>query len=101
MPSSPDPAITPASRFRRRPAVVSRTFEGQAVLVVVDRRMTHELNAVGTRVWALLDGRTVGEVADAVAAEFGVARDRVYQDVVGFLERLLALGAVEEGESAA
>jgi hypothetical protein len=90
--------MTPQSRFRRRPSVVSRTFEGQAVLVVVDRRMTHELNPVGSRVWELLDGRSVGEIADRVADEFGIDTGRAYQDVVRFLDRLRDLGAVEEGD---
>lgn len=95
--ATPSP-VRPDGRFRKRPAVVSRTFDGMVVLVVVDRRMTHELNAVGSRVWDLLQGRTVVEVARTVADEFGVEPDRAYEDVIRFVDHLRALGAVEEEE---
>lgn len=88
--------VAPAHRFRKRPGVVSRTFDGMVVLVVVDRRMTHELNAVGSRVWDLLEGRTVGEVADAVAREFDVDPDRASRDVIRFMHHLRDVGAVED-----
>jgi hypothetical protein len=52
------------------------------------------LNPVGTVVWKLLDGkRTLGAIADAVAAEFeGVDRAAVLADVRAFLRDLEAFG---------
>jgi hypothetical protein len=90
-------------RLRRRAAVVSRVLGGQAVVVVIDRRMTHELNAVGTRVWERLEaaegGCTVGSLVEHVRAGFGIDAETAERDVVRFLEELRALGALELLES--
>lgn len=56
------------------------------------------LNAVGSFVWGLLDGkRTLAEVAEAVADHFHVGGERAAADVTRFLSTLRDRGLVEAG----
>jgi hypothetical protein len=79
----------------RNPRIAARVVDGKALIVVIDQRQLHTLNAVGTRVWELCDGRSVGAIADAIAAEFEVDRETALRDVLGFVEQLRALGALD------
>lgn len=77
----------------------ARTISGQAVVVVIDDRKLHTLNEVGTRVWELSDGRTLGAIADVVCEEFEVGRSQALTDVERFVRELRDAGAVELGGS--
>lgn len=83
------------ARFRPSGAVASRIIEGQAVVVSLDRRVMHELNEVGSRVWELLEDRSLGEIADRVVQEFDVTREQALDDVRAFIASLADLDAVE------
>ncbi|HLV57751.1 MAG TPA: PqqD family protein [Natronosporangium sp.] len=53
------------------------------------------VNAVGRRVVDLCDGtRTVGNVVDALADQFGVARDRILADLMAFLDAMERRGLI-------
>lgn len=53
------------------------------------------VNAVGRRVVDLCDGtRTVGDVVDTLADQFGVARDRILADLLAFLDAMERRGLV-------
>ena len=73
----------------------SRNVNGEALVVLTERRQLHRLNAVGTRVWECCDERRVAEIVDIVIAEFEVEAEVATRDVCEFLENLLQLGAVE------
>ncbi len=78
------------------PQVASRTVEEQAVVVLSDAGEVTVLNPVGTRVWELIDGkRSVGDIADAIVAEYGAAAEVVRRDVQEFMQGLVELRAVE------
>jgi pyrroloquinoline quinone biosynthesis protein D len=83
-----------------RPAKNARTagrvVDGKALIVVVDQRELHTLNAVATRIWELCDGRSVGEIADAISAEFEVDRESALRDAVQFVGELQRIGALED-----
>ena len=77
----------------RNPATAWRTIEGEAVILSLDTKVFRGLNAVGSRVWELIDGRrSVDEIAELVAGEFQVAPDVAARDVSAFIEQLLAKG---------
>ncbi len=79
----------------RNPATAWRTIEGEAVILSLDTKVFRGLNAVGSRVWELIDGRrSVDEIAALVAGEFQVAPDVAARDVSAFVELLLAKGLV-------
>jgi hypothetical protein len=72
----------------------SRVTQGEALVVLAEQRQLHRLNAVGTRVWELCDGRPVGAIVEAIVDEFEVDGPHAHSDVLTFLEQLLALGAL-------
>ena len=79
----------------RSPDAASRTYDGQATIVLPSRAEVKVLNEVGSRVWESIDGRrTLGEILDTVLAEFDVPRDKAMADVFEFVGALKAQGMV-------
>lgn len=79
----------------RSPDAASRTYEGQATIVLPSRAEVKVLNEVGSRVWESIDGRrTLGEILDAVLADFDVSREQAEADVIEFIGTLRAQGMV-------
>jgi len=91
-PLPPEAAPRPSSRC------AWQIVEGEAVLLDLEGRLIMGLNAVGSFVWGLLDGkRTLAEVAEAVADHFHVGGERAAADVTRFLSTLRDRGLVEAG----
>jgi len=80
---------------RRVKAQASRSVNGEALVVLTDKRELHRLNAVGTRIWELCDARCVADIVDDIVREFDVEREVAEQDVCAFLSTMHTLGAVE------
>lgn len=79
----------------RSPDAASRTYDGQATIVLPSRAEVKVLNEVGSRVWESIDGRrTLGEILDTVLAEFDVPREKATADVIEFVGALKAQGMV-------
>jgi hypothetical protein len=75
------------------PDVVGRLLGEEAVLVQPQQGVVRVLNAVGARLWELADGgRTVGELADIIAAEYDVDKERASADALAFCEDLARRG---------
>lgn len=90
------------SRVSRSDRVAARVVQGRAVIVVMDTRALHTLNEVGTKVWESLgreQRRSVAELVDEVVAEFDVEPARAAEDVLGFVDAMIDVGALmlEEG----
>jgi hypothetical protein len=104
-PGDADPAGGAAGLARELPLDVAprpadrcawQVVEGEAVLLDLEGRTILGLNAVGSFVWPLLDGRrSVAELGDAVAARFAVDADRARRDVAGFLGELSTRGLLQ------
>lgn len=77
----------------------SRVVDGRAVVVVIDEQCLHTLNPVGTYVWNLADGRSIGSIVEEVVREFEVEREKATADVMQFVEQLVRLGALDIVES--
>lgn len=78
------------------PQVATRVVDGSAVIVLADSGEVTVLNPVGTRIWELVDGtRSVGEIADAIQAEFEVLPGDALRDVQEFLQTLADAKAIE------
>ena len=55
------------------------------------------LNETGAFLWKkLIDGATEGELADALAAEYGVSREVSEKDTADFLGVIRSVGFIEE-----
>lgn len=75
----------------------ARVVDGRAVVIVIDERKLHTLNDVGTRIWQLADGRTIGEIAECLTREFDVTREKAVADTCRFVGELHAVGALRVG----
>jgi len=76
---------------RRRPEAVSRNVEGQEVIVLPLVGEIQVLNAVGARIWSLIDGsRSAKEIAGAIESEFAVDAATARADTLTFLGTLKA-----------
>lgn len=89
--------MTPSTVIKQSSRTASRVVEGSAVVIVIDQQKLHTLNEVGTFVWSAAgtEGRTVDDIIGAVVDEFEVERDVASKDVLGFVEQLIGLGALE------
>ncbi len=88
------PRVNEADRVRQAGRVAARVVGGKAVVVVIDCGKLHTLNTTGTFAWERCDGRTVGELAEALAEAWGIERDQALSDVRRFVEELAAAGAL-------
>lgn len=79
----------------KTPTTAWRVIEGEAVILAVDTKVMRGLNAVGSRVWELVDGRReVDEIVETIVAEFAVEPERARADVDAFLRQLADKGLV-------
>jgi hypothetical protein len=84
------------------PSVSVREIETRdgAVLLDVQQGLCLSLTPVAARIWGLLKlNHSLDEIADRVAFEFQVPRDRVYADAKEFLGRLSQQGLLISGNS--
>jgi hypothetical protein len=88
-------------RYRKSPSIVTREIVGEVILVPIrqhvgDLDSVFTLNETASRIWALIDGqRTVGDIRDAIVAEFEVGEEEAEQDVTTFIGQLEEAGAAE------
>ena len=75
---------------------VSVEVEGEAVILNLADGVYYGLDPVGARVWEMLDRpRSVGELRDAVVAEWEVDAATAERDLLDLLDELSARGLVE------
>ena len=86
----------PTTTYRWNPRVACRTLDGTA-FVLLDSRMVR-LNAVGTRMWELLEqGATLKTVRLRIVKEFDVEARRAAADLQAFVDALQARGLLVRG----
>ncbi len=83
--------------IQRQHEVAWRLIDGEAVVITPVDSTMHSLNDTGTRIWEAIDGqRSLKEVAQVLAAEFEVDRDRAQKDTLWFVECLAKKGLVDK-----
>lgn len=88
--------LSPASRVAASRDQVSTNLSGEEVILAVKEGVYYGLDPVGARIWALVqERRTLDEIADAVAAEYAVDRDRALADLLALAAQLLDAGLIE------
>ena len=76
--------------------VLSQELAGETVLLDLHSESYFGLDAVGTRVWQLLnEGRDVVGVIDVLLDEYEVEREVLEQDVAELLKRLDEAGLIK------
>jgi hypothetical protein len=87
-------------RHTRNTAIVSRDVAGETIVVPICRGVgdldsVYTFNAVGRRLWRLLEnGRSVEELANWVATHYEVDEKQAVADVQSYLSELQEVGLV-------
>lgn len=77
------------------PQVAARVVDGTAVIVMASSGEVVMLNAMGSRIWELLDGsRTVQDIIHTIVSEYDVTEQQAHQDVEEFLQKLMEASAL-------
>lgn len=77
------------------PEVLFQEVSGEMVLLDLASESYFGLDAVGARIWGLLEsGATVGETLDTLMQEYEVERETLEADVGELLDRLLEAGLI-------
>lgn len=89
--------VAMSARLEPSRGVAFREIQGQVAIVHVAEARLITLNALGSRIWSILDGsRPLHEVVDLVAQDVpGVERSQIEQDVVSFVSTLLDRALLE------
>jgi hypothetical protein len=88
--------VSLASTVTTTDHVTATTIDDEVVLLNDDTGLYQGLQGVGPRIWELIqEPTTVEAVADTIATEYDVDRDRCEQDVLDFVETLADENLVE------
>lgn len=75
--------------------VMTRKVGEETVILDLEGGTYFGLDPVGTRIWQLMaDGKTLGEVCEAMTEAYEVSRDEVERDVLALAESLGERGLV-------
>ena len=81
--------LTAQSLVTRSPEQVSADLDGKTVLLSVENGEYYNMNAVGSRIWSLLEKPiTVAELVAQLTAEFEIDAEKCQREALTFLEQL-------------
>ena len=90
------PDVSLSSIARISDDVVYRDLEGEAVLLDLDSGTYFGLDAVGTRIWQLIEQYgALASVLDSIVAEFDVDSREAATDLLDLVRQLASRGLVE------
>jgi hypothetical protein len=79
----------------KSPDAASRTYDGQATIVLPSRAEVKVLNELGSRVWDAIDGRrTLAQILATLLEEYDVPREQAERDMLDFIGELRTQGMV-------
>ena len=85
--------LPPDARLTLSPDVAFRVLEGEAVLLDLEAGKYYSMTDVATRAWEMFsEGKTVGEVREALLTEYEVEPDVLDADLDELYTDLLARG---------
>ena len=92
--------VVPGEQFAVHPSVICRELSGETVLLNLESGVYYGLDAVGTRVWQLLQqGKTIDGVCDVMLEEYDVTPDVLRDDVSRLVSELRERGIVLPGKA--
>jgi len=81
---------------KRSQGLVSNDMDGETVLLSVESGRYYGMDAVGTRIWDLIEQpRVVAALCDVLQEEFDVEREQCRRDVLSYLDELRAERLIE------
>lgn len=90
--------------YQKNPDIVYRKIADEMVLVpirhnVADMQSIFNLNAVGKRIWELLDGKTrLKEIKEILITEFDITAQTLEKDLIEFIQQLESIEAIKVNE---
>ncbi len=82
-------AISETSIVSRAPDVIATELDGEAVLMNIARGQCYGFDAIGTRIWSMIERPTLlREVLATLIGEYEVAPETCRQDVTRLLSEL-------------
>jgi hypothetical protein len=79
----------------KSPDAASRTYDGQATIVLPSRAEVKVLNAIGSKVWDSIDGRrTLAQILETVLEDYEIPREQAERDMLEFVGELRTQGMV-------
>jgi hypothetical protein len=83
----------------RKATPLAADLDGEVVVLDLDSGKYYDINAVGSRIWTLLERPiAVGALIDALVGEFEVKREACEMEVRAFLRELGASGLIDVSE---
>lgn len=80
----------------KKPSVISRVIDNEAVLILPEQGQVKVLNEVGSRIWELVDGgHTIREISALIYEEFDVDSVTSERDTLEFCAEILDKGIVD------
>jgi hypothetical protein len=87
--------VTASDQFAIHPSVIARELSGETVLLNLESGVYYGLDAVGTRVWQLLQlGKTIDDVCEVMLEEYDVSHQVLRDDVSRLVGELHERGIV-------
>lgn len=84
------------TKVRRVAAHLAAEVQGESVILHATEGVYYGLNTTGTRLWELVKTETdVDNLLATLTAEFAVADEALYRDVLGVLGEMIEAGLVE------
>lgn len=90
----------PSKRYIKDSNIVFRKIGNEFILVPIKQNARdvdniYTVNAVGSRIWELIDGKkSIEEIVKMIMDDFEVSPEEARNDLLVFLEQLQMIGAV-------
>jgi hypothetical protein len=82
--------------YQRQQRILSASVDDQIVMMSVERGQYYNLNAVGARIWNLLETpRTLAQIVAALAEIYEAPEETIHAEADAFLGRLEREGLLE------
>lgn len=88
--------LKPTGAWKKHRRAAWRKVAEEAIILDVETAVYYSLDGAGLRMWELLgEGRTVCEIARALAAEYDADEDRIREDCARLVGKLAKEGLIE------
>ena len=92
----PEPQISDNDTIQRSPDLIASSIGEDTVLLSLQQNDYFGMNAVGSRIWEMLESpKPVTEICRVLQEEFSVSREECESDVLAFLNQMATDGLIK------
>jgi Coenzyme PQQ synthesis protein D (PqqD) len=89
-------SLEPQTVLARNPAILFNDFDDGIMMMDIDSGLYFDVDAIGGRIWSLLDEpASLGTICAALAEDYDVDPDTCAQETSEFLGELLEKGLIQ------